>query len=237
MRLNPLAKFAMLVVFSTLAMLVTNVYIMLGFVSIVIICTFALGKLIAKRSVAAFSVTIFAAQLVFERSGSVIWKFSIFSITTGGIEAGIIIAGRFACVIALSSLFISTTKPSELSYALASTGFPYRYGFLLVLAMRFVPIFQVELSTVREAQVMRGLMLEKSASGMYRATRYTMLPMLISALSRVNTLAASMEGRGFGAFETRTALRPCAFGKADALAIVLSIISAIFALSLGEALA
>ena len=128
--------------------------------------------------------------------------------TTGGVSAGITIAGKFLCLIMMSWILIATTKPSDLSSSLMSVGMPYRYAYLPALAMRFVPIFQFELNSVREAQTIRGLKLDRSVRGLVRSARYTVLPMFFSAMFKVNSLAASMAGRGFGSHPKRTLLHP-----------------------------
>jgi len=227
MRFNPISKFIVLCIFSLTAIAIKNVETMLLFALFVISFSITFGNLIAKKSIFTFSLTLFLFQIIFEKSGDVLFQYSFLSITRGGLEAGILIAGRFVCIVLLSSLFVSTTKPTELSSALASAGLSYRYGFLLVLAMRFVPIFKEELATVREAQIMRGLNLEKSVKGIYRTVRYTLLPLLISSLSRINTLSASMEGRGFGAYKKRNSLHEFRFSSLDFVFLSLSISFAI----------
>jgi energy-coupling factor transport system permease protein len=163
---------------------------------------------IVTKGITGFAFTIFLAQILFNHSGEELAGYSILSITTGGVSEGVAIAGKFLCLIMMSWVFVATTTAYDLSSALITARFPYRYAFLPALAMRFVPVFRFELATVREAQVTRGMRLDKSLKGIIRSARYTTIPMLMTAMARVNTIAASMTGRGFGMSKTRTLLRP-----------------------------
>ena len=207
--LNPITKVLLLVIFSILILLIRNPLVMM--VAVVFIWLLkmhfhAVGLI--SRGIFLFAVTIFLAQIFFNHSGELILEASILKFTAGGVCTGILIAGRFFSLVMMSWIFISTTTASELSTSLISTGFPYRFAFLPALSMRFVPTFQLEFATVKEAQTIRGLRLDNRLRGLIKTIRYTMFPMLFSAVSRVNSLVASMEGRGFGIYRTRTLLHP-----------------------------
>jgi energy-coupling factor transport system permease protein len=129
-------------------------------------------------------------------------------ITSGGIEAGVYIAGRFLSVILLSYLFVLTTEPNDLAYALMRAGLPYRYGFSLITALRLVPTFEQEGRTVYAAQLARGVRYDvRSPRRFLTLIRQFILPLLVSALGKVDVLAVSMEGRCFGKYPTRTFVR------------------------------
>ena len=93
----------------------------------------------------------------------------------------------------------------HLAYALMRSGVPYRYGFMLVTALRFIPVFQSEMNTVSNAQKARGLDIDKGGvKTLLKSIQYTFVPMIVSALSKVDVLAVSMEGRAFGYAKGRT---------------------------------
>jgi energy-coupling factor transport system permease protein len=82
---------------------------------------------------------------------------------------------------------------------------PYRYAYLVILALRFVPFFQGELRAVRDAQRVRGIKLSvRGPRKILRSVRYTFVPVLVSGLHRVDAIAISMKGRCFGLSPTRT---------------------------------
>jgi energy-coupling factor transport system permease protein len=147
---------------------------------------------------------------------------------------GLVIAFRFMDIIAGSGLFVFTTDPAELAYALMRSGIPYRYGFMLVIALRFIPVFQGEMSTVSNAQKARGLEIDKGGvNTLLRSIRYTFVPMIVSALSKADVLAVSMEGRAFGYREMRTFSRVRALKLMDKAIIAASVaITAILLINL-----
>jgi energy-coupling factor transport system permease protein len=217
----------MLVLFSVMIFLITDPVVMIAIVAVVL----CLKQVYVKRSmvargIAVFAIMIFIAQVIFNRSGEEVFEFSLLKVTTGGISSGIMFAGRFVSLLAMSWIFVVTTTASSLLSSLTSAGVPYRYAYLPALAMRFVPTFQFELTSVREAQVTRGLRLGKGLRGLFRSVRYTLTPMLVLAVSKVNSLASSMTGRGFGAYPKRTTLEPHTMTQRD-LALVLAAVAVI----------
>ena len=170
---------------------------------------------------------LFLLQAVFYHRGRelfYLWPFEgldgpKWPVTSEGLSRGLVVGGRFLIIVASSQLFVLVTDPSALAYALMRAGLPYRYGFALVTALRLVPIFETEATTVYQAQLTRGVRYDAHAlRRIYELLRQFMLPMLVSALRKVDALAVSMEGRQFGRYSTRTFLRRSRFTRADWLA-------------------
>ncbi|NQT92587.1 MAG: energy-coupling factor transporter transmembrane protein EcfT [Lentisphaerae bacterium] len=156
------------------------------------------------RYVLIFAVLLFLAQVLSIREGTTLFRVGI-PITSQGILAGANMALRFLVVLSASFAFVLTTDPDALANFLIRWGIPYRYGFTLILALRFVPFFRNELRTVREAQRLRGIQVSvRSIAGLRKAIRYTFVPVLVSGLIRVDTIAMSMKGRAFGLYHRRT---------------------------------
>ena len=151
-----------------------------------------------------FASLLFVAQVVAIREGAVLFHIGI-AITSSGVISGANMALRFLVVLSASFLFVLTTDPDALASSLIRWGIPYRYGFTLILALRFVPFFRNELKIVREAQRLRGVQTSvRSIRGIRQAIRYTFVPVLVSGLIRVDTIAMSMKGRAFGLHRHRT---------------------------------
>jgi energy-coupling factor transport system permease protein len=130
------------------------------------------------------------------------------------------VAGRFLSVVLLSYLFVLTTEPNELAYGLMRAGLPYRYGFALVTALRLVPVFEEEGQTVYRAQLARGVEYDvRSPRRVVVLARQFFLPLLVSALGKVDALAVSMEGRCFGRYPSRTFLREVRATWRDGIAL------------------
>ena len=169
------------------------------------------------RFIITFSLLVLIVNMLFVKSGEVLLSFRslqvmemefVLSVTSGGLFNGLEIALRFLCIILSSMLFVVTTQPSRFAYSLMRSGIPYRYGFALVIALRFVPLFDMEATTVQRAQKARGLEIDRRGiKQLWQLARYTMVPLLASALSRVDALSRSMDSRGFGISRRRTFLR------------------------------
>jgi energy-coupling factor transport system permease protein len=153
------------------------------------------------------------------------------------VEAGVYVAGRFLSVVLLSYLYVLTTDPNDLAYALMRAGLPYRYGFALITALRLVPLFEQEGQTVYNAQLARGVRYDvRSPRRLLILARQFFLPLLVSALSKVDALAVSMEGRCFDKYPTRTFLHKTPFTWRDGTALVVLVggIAALVAVSIGR---
>jgi len=176
------------------------------------------------RFVVVFASILFIAQALSIREGEVLLRIGL-PITAAGLRAGAAMALRFLVIITSSFLFVTVTDPDRLAHVLLRTGIPYRYGYVLILALRFVPFFRAELRTVREAQRIRGIRTSvKRLAGLRRAVRYTFVPVLVAGLMRVDSIAMSMKGRAFGLHPHRTSPARAVWTTEDRLAVVGSVI-------------
>jgi energy-coupling factor transport system permease protein len=140
----------------------------------------------------------------------------IISITMEGVILGLEMTLRFLVIVLASFWFVAITDPNKFAYSLMQLGLPYRYGFMLVTSLRLLPQFEIESNTVHNAQLARGIKLEKHGfRGLYNHVRYTLRPLIISALQRAEVMARSMEGRGFGLYKSRTFVDHARITKKD----------------------
>jgi energy-coupling factor transport system permease protein len=189
------------------------------------------------KFVILFSVLLFLVQIIVTTNG-VLLGYIIpqigpigpqFSITDFGIERGLALSIRFLLLIFSSMLFVSVTDPTLLAHSLTKLRIPYRFSFSLVIALRFLPLFDLENHAVRMAQKSRGITPEVTGlRKIIRTIQYTFFPLLVSALSRVESLSMSMDGRGFGYSEDRSYLRKSEWKVRDSLFFILA--SSFFAL-------
>ena len=185
--------------------------------------TFFLTKL---RFILIVGFLVFMIQVLAVKEGALIWQFSLgrfsFTVWSAGLFGGLRMMLRLINIISSSYLFIATTDPNRLAYALMQAGLPYRFGFMLITALRFIPVFHLELVQVRNAQMAKGIELEGLSLGkMFRAVKYLYVPLVISALSKVDELTISMENRAFGLYSARTYLNGEGLSGKDKLAILL----------------
>lgn len=124
-------------------------------------------------------------------------------------------------------LLLATTRLPSLTAALVHQAkIPYEYAFMFTSALRFMPDFIAESHAVREAQVCRGYV--QSRNPLKRIVAYAALvePMVLRAITRSETMAMSLELRGFGSAR-RTYSQQIAFRLRDyAMFAALALITA-----------
>lgn len=211
-RLHPLVKAAWLLFGTIFVFAVRSPWSVVAVVALLLIAFPLTGARLSRvRGTRLFITTALflgLLQVIFVDGGAILLQIGPVTITSDGLEAGVYVAGRFLSVILLSYLFVLTTEPNDLAYALMRAGVPYRYGFALITALRLVPTFEQEGQTVYNAQLARGVRYDvKSPRRFLTLARQFFLPLLISALGKVDALAVSMEGRCFGKHPSRTFLR------------------------------
>ena len=238
-RLYPLSKLVWLILGTVLILFLTNSWIILA---LTVICGVALVAIHPKiRYVRGFKLAnltgliLFLLYLLFNKTGQV-WLdpgLPILQITGGGLMTGLRFSGRFMSIVFLSYLFILTTEPSDLAYALMKLGLPYRYGFMLVTALRLGPILEDEGQTIYQAQLTRGVRYDQGGfKKIINLTTQFLTPLLIGALQRADSLVFSMEGRGFGQFPQRTFRQRANPSRLDLVFNALMVITAGFCIIL-----
>jgi len=231
-RLNPVTKLWALSVFSISIFLFESVAVELVCLAAIVLMALAVPSkstlaLLKSKFALALVGWLFIMQVLFTPAGDLLFSvplyFASVSVTGLGVMKGLLIVLRFLTIIAASMVFVSTTEPAELAYALMKAGLPYRYGFMLITALRFMPIFELEMSTVATAQMARGLDIDRGGMrSLLKSIGYTFVPLIGSALTKVDALVISMDGRAFGYRRTRTFTRDSRFTRLDKVIIVLS---------------
>ncbi|HWR42909.1 energy-coupling factor transporter transmembrane component T [Sporomusa sp.] len=160
----------------------------------------------AALGLAVFAVMLTALQYVF---GSTL-EFSLMS----GLK-----------MFAMSLIFVfllATTRLQDLTAALVSQcRIPYEYAFMFTSALRFVPDFLEESQAVREAQACRGYVFRGNPLKRLRDYVAIVEPLVLRAVSRSETMAMSLELRGFGSRSRRQFTADVALGVPDYAAMAL----------------
>ncbi len=220
-RMHPLLKVAWLIFVTGAAFLVPSPWPILGLVGLALalfpLCGLRLRGLRGLRLLTATALLLALLQILFRHEGTVLGQLGPLVLTGGGLASGAYVGGRFLAIVLCSYLFVLTTEPSGLAHALMRAGLPYRYGFALVTALRLAAVFEQEGLTVYRAQLARGVQYDvRSPRRLLMLARQFFMPLLVSALGKVDSLAASMEGRCFGKYARRTFLHEVGFGRWDA---------------------
>lgn len=220
-KINPLLKLFLLILIIS-GILIYPSWRLSSILLVIVILLFRINGVSLKLSrnrtkfIIIFSILLLIFQVLITVNGTIL-GFVIpqlnnfgpfFPITDYGIERGLSIASRFLLIVLSSMLFVAVTDPTLLAHSLTRLKIPYRYSFALVIALRFLPLFDSENQIVRMAQKSRGIQPEVGGfRKILRTIQYTFFPLLVSSLSRVEALSISMDGRGFGFSENRTYLR------------------------------
>jgi energy-coupling factor transport system permease protein len=103
---------------------------------------------------------------------------------------------------------------------------PYKAGYILIIAFRFLPTMAREARQIVEAQMSRGLDLQKG-SIFNRAKNYIpiFIPLMVRMVKMTVELGIGMESRCFGSKPKRTFLKELKFEKKDRLFSVFYIFS------------
>ena len=226
-KLYPLTKLTWLILGSILVFILTDGLLLIVLAGIHLLVLHLLSTQIWRirgfqfAFITGFLLLIF--YVLFDKNGQVLISMPVrwLDITAGGVESGLRYSSRFLAIIFMSYLFILTTEPSQLADSLMKIGIPYRYGFMLVTALRLAPVLEQEGKTIYRAQLVRGVRYDRSSIGKIRLlVQQFMTPLLISALRRVDKLVFSLEGRGFGKYKQRTFRRQKSPSGVDLSAII-----------------
>ena len=186
-RLVPLTKILMTLAVSVWAILLRDWQSLLALVVVELAVLFVAGLLIKQRKAVLVlaSFAVFLGIVQFLGSGDV----------TSAIVSGL----RMLAMTLVFICLLATTKLQDLTAALVTQcKIPYEYAFMFTAALRFVPDFIAESHAVQEAQACRGLSLEGNFIKRIKSYASVIQPLLLKSLGRSETMALSLELRGFG---------------------------------------
>lgn len=130
---------------------------------------------------------------------------------------------KYFVALPIAILFISATDPSEFAASLNSIGVPYRIGYAVSIALRYIPDIQRDYHSISQAQQARGVELGKKEKVWNRLKNSVniLLPLILSSLQRIDVISNAMELRGFGKDKRRTWYVQRPFRRDDYLTIAL----------------
>lgn len=149
----------------------------------------------------------FKALAVFVPIGFI---FALFSwLFTRNITSALQVGGR-VLLIGVSAIPMVTLPPIRLTRCLTQLGFPRVITLGMLISIRFIPIIGEEVRRVRQAMRTRG-----ASASFYRAF---VVPVMVRLISISDTLALSLETRGFTLENnTATVYEPVYFTVKDGL--------------------
>lgn len=140
-----------------------------------------------------------------------------------GLETAVDLSHRLVNLFAASVLFFQTLAPEELAAALRSLKAPYPVIFMVLTALRYVPLLGRALRNIYDAQTARGIDVRWRLTNIPRLTALLM-PLLVQGFMLAENLAMAMESRGFSR-PVRSEPQRNVFTPRDALCVALGILA------------
>ena len=214
----PITKIIATMAFSIWAIILNTHLQLIGLLAIEIVILGIAGLLVKQikpiMALVAFSILLGVVQYL----------------GTGLVESAIVTGLRMLCMTFIFILLLATTKLQDLTAALVKQcHVPYEYAFMFTSALRFVPDFLAESNAVREAQTCRGMDLKGSLAKRLKSYTAVIQPLILKSLGKSETMALSLELRGFGG-KRNMASGKVAMGKVDALLTFIMLLTTIVVL-------
>lgn len=172
-------------------------------------------------------------NLIFVKSGDVIFKWKFIEITNEAVSISVFMFVRIILLIMGSSLLTYTTSPITLTDAIERLLSPlkkvklpvHELAMMMSIALRFIPTLIEETEKIMSAQKARGAEID-SGSFMARAKNMVsiLVPLFVSSFRRADELATAMECRCYRGGEGRTRLRQLKSAPKDYIALAVSLI-------------
>lgn len=181
-----------------------------------------------------WTMVVFTAVFsIFGNSGNVIWSWHGLKITDKSVMTTVLMAVRIVYLVLGSAVMTYTTRPMALANGLEkSLGFLKKIGapvsemaMMLMIALRFIPIFMEELDKIMKAQLSRGADFE--SGNLYKRIKSyvpVFIPLFASAVRRATDLANAMDARCYGGSSERTKMNPLVYTSIDYAAYVVVIL-------------
>ena len=142
-----------------------------------------------------------------------------------GTDMDVAIAGGMRMVIMTVAFIVlfASTRAQDLTTALVTQcHIPYEFAFLFTASLRFVPDLLAESRAVQEAQACRGYTVKGGLFNRLVSYLSVVQPLVLRSVSRSETMAMSLELRGFNA-NKRSFLTSVTLGVPDYLVFILMI--------------
>ncbi len=120
-------------------------------------------------------------------------------------------------------IMLASTRISDITAALVKQcRIPSDYAFMFTAALRFIPDFLEESKAVREAQSCRGYSSRGNAFKRMKSYLTVVEPLVLRAVTKSETMAMSLELRGFGSQRQQASLAHVALHGRDYILISLT---------------
>ena len=235
-RLDPRIKLLLLIGLSTAALILSSPAALLTLLILAVVILFAGGikpgmVWVRLRGLFGLLVMLFVIQCIFSRNGQPLLTVAGLALVTDvGFATAVSVSLRLL-IIALGALIVLSGASRDYLLALTQCKIPYEIAFMVLAALRFLPIARSEAQDVLCAAQLRGLRIKKTGlknkAGAYISIT---IPVIAGAIRRAEQMSIAMEARAFRALPRRTSMRRLRFCAADLVyaAVFLAALTAIF---------
>jgi energy-coupling factor transport system permease protein len=152
-----------------------------------------------------FSLLLILFQIFFVTEGNTLFYIipfvNIGRITDVGLEYSAVLALRMLATTSTIPILMTTTQMKDIVVVLTEKcKVPFKYAFMFVTSLRFIPTFMEEMDQILQAQKSRGY--DSDTRNPFKKLFIIIplaIPLLISSVKKAEKMAISMEVRGFGA--------------------------------------
>ncbi|MED5020828.1 energy-coupling factor transporter transmembrane component T [Paenibacillus chibensis] len=117
------------------------------------------------------------------------------------------LSAKYLTLLPISILCIFTTQPSAFASSLNRIGIPYKIAYAVSIALRYIPDLTEEFRSTLNSMQARGMGISKEDGSIKQRLRNlaaVVVPVLQSALHRIDSVTNAMELRGFGTQKKRS---------------------------------
>lgn len=235
--LDPRTKIVMIICLSTLAVFLNEPWplLLLFILTLVILLIMRINffRIIMRfKKLLPLLLLMLIIQSVFTAGGDVLLSFQGVNIlTTNGINTSLCILFRLLTFFS-SAMIIMTSHSRDYVLALVQLKIPYEIAFMVLVSLRFLPVFIEEIKDTLVAMQLRGVDLQR-IPWRQKIKFYTHLfaPLLSRVMLKAHQLAIAMEARAFRVYRRRTYLRLLHYSAKDYVAMVFFITATIAVLA------
>jgi len=221
--LDPRMKLLSIIVITTMALLFVNPLWMLGlsiaalFLNVFFGVDFGVffGRL---RKFTQLFIVIITIQIIFVRTGKPIATINEYNIIYyDGLIRGINTGMRYFIIICSAAIMAGENNRRVIA-SLIQMKIPYMFAFMLMITLRFLPLFMESFSDSMISIQLRGVELKKvKIRKKIELYGSLLLPVVADAVIKSQDLSVAMEARGFGAMKKRTSYLAVKMGIPDYL--------------------
>ncbi|NLG49906.1 MAG: thiamine permease [Chloroflexi bacterium] len=168
---------------------------------------------------------------------TVLWEGGPFRLTLEGLRVGFALTMRTMAIVTFSLIFVATTDPTDFVLSLIQhVRFPFRLGYGILVAYRFLPLWRTELDVIRSAHRIRGVGERTSLKGRWEQLQRYAVPLLAGAIRKAERVSIAMDSKAFGALPGRTYYRRLNLTRVDwAMLAASALITLLMLLALASA--